>query len=361
MRSDQHTLWLEPYLHDNEVALQKTPRLTNLTNQTYGEPSLLLFIGKTSKSKALRWLTTPLRSKRSGRNCGEIHLRLDAGARSVHGSRPLIFADGPIPNVAHNNRGFDSSVDLECPSQHLPWIGSDLNNALSSIYARLLSPFTDVVCLFMADFGEVAKVADFIAVWLSVFKSSSLSSTCLPRLLIVIEDPTTPRPGKCWETHWKTRFLRLLRNKTTRQFGHAFSHLAVHNLFTNDQIREKFHYLSLKDRLLNESDIVRALRIEERMHFNGKHFNAFFDYAYDHFVLNTEKPFNFIRASRLKNPVPSDVKRHFSKFLKHFPSSQELNEIALPIVASSILLDGFPPGMHRKLSNPSKSIDMLTT
>jgi hypothetical protein len=350
MRSEQHTLWLEPYLRDKEVALQKTSRLGDILSQTHGEPSLVLWVGKTSKSKALRYLATPLRSKRNGRHCGEVHLRLDAGAQSTQSCRPLLFADGPIPNIENNVRDTDRCSDLEPASQNLQWVGDDLNVALYNIYATLLSPFTDVISLFLSDFGGLARIADFIALWLNTFSNQSLPPVCFPRLLIVIEDSTTTKPDKCWENRWKRDLARLLRKKTARPINQAFSHISIHHLSANDRIRDEFRYLSLKDRLLNESDAIRAARIEQRMHFVGKHFNAFFDYAYNHFIHNTGKHFNFVKASRLSNPVSPDLKRHLLNFIKQFQTAEEINRFVLPVVASCILLDSFPPGMHGELA-----------
>lgn len=351
MRSEQHTLWLEPYLRDREVALQKTPRLSEILSQTHGEPSLVLFIGNSFKSKALRYLATPVRSKRNGRQCGEIHLRLDAGAQSIQSRRPLLFADGPIPNIENNVIDTEQYSVLEPVSHNLQWAGDDLNFTLSNIYANLLSPFTDVVCLFLSDFGSLARIADFITLWLNCFSNHSLPSVCYPRLLIAIEDSTTTKSDKCWESRWKTRFSRLLRKKTTRPINEAFSHVGIHHLFTNDQIREEFCYLPLKDRLLNDSDAVRFSRIEQRMHFVGKHFNAFFDYAYNHFIQNVGKRFNFIKASRLLNPVSTHIKQHILNFVKQFQTAEEINRVALPVVASCILLDSFPPEMHGEFTH----------
>lgn len=351
MRSEQHTLWLEPYLRDKEVALQKTSRLGEILSQTNGEPSLILFIGKSFKGKALRYLATPLRSKRNGRNCGEIHLRLDAGAQSTQSRRPLLFADGPIPNIENNVINTEKYSVFEPVSQNLQWAGDDLNFTLSNIYANLLSPFTDVVCLFLSDFGSLARIADSIALWLNCFNNRSLPSVCYPRLLIAVEDSTTTKSDKCWESRWKTRFSRLLRKKTTRPISEAFSHVGIHHLCTNDQIREEFCYLPLKDRLLNESDVVRFSRIEQRMHFVGNHFNAFFDYSYNHFIQNTRKRFNFIKASRLLNPVSTHLKQHIFNFVKQFQTAEEINGFVLPVVASCIILDSFPPGMHGEFTH----------
>ena len=58
-------------------------------------------------------------------------------------------------------------------SQILQWAGDDFNITLSNIYANLLSPFTDVVCLFLSDFGGLSSIADFIATWLNSFSNRS--------------------------------------------------------------------------------------------------------------------------------------------------------------------------------------------
>ncbi|KAH6668498.1 hypothetical protein B0J14DRAFT_488793, partial [Halenospora varia] len=196
------------------------------------------------------------------------------------------------------------------------------------------------------DFGGLARIAEFIALWLNNFSNRSLPPVCYPRLLIVVEDSTTIKSDKCWESRWKTKFSQLLRKKTTRTINEAFSYVGIHHLFTNDQIHQEFCYLPLKDRLLNESDAVRFSRIDQRVHFVGKHFDAFFNYAYNHFIQNIGKHFNFIRASRLSNPVSTHLKRHLLNFMKKFQTTEEINEFALPVVASCILLDSFPPGMH---------------
>ena len=58
-------------------------------------------------------------------------------------------------------------------SQILQWAGDDFNITLSNIYANLLSPFTDVVCLFLSGFGGLSGIADFIATWLNSFSNRS--------------------------------------------------------------------------------------------------------------------------------------------------------------------------------------------
>jgi len=45
------------------------------------------------------------------------------------------------------------------------------------------------------------------------------------------------------------------------------------------------------------------------------HLVAFFRCASVHFTRTTREPFNFIKASRFRNPVPLDLDKHLSNFL----------------------------------------------
>ncbi|KAH8798354.1 hypothetical protein F5884DRAFT_870284 [Xylogone sp. PMI_703] len=349
MRSKQYTLWLEPYLESGEVFLHESGRLGDIISDMHGNPSLFLFIGRGSKFQALRWLATPTRSKRKKRCCGEIHLRFDARARSTQESRPILIADGPIPDMAESSSS--SSRDTKNPSRSktcsrdIKWVGHSINTALWNIYANLFSAFTDVVCLLSSDFRGESGIVDFICTWLNTAASRSSPTMCLPRLLIVVEDWTITRPDQFWEDRWKRRFLQLLRKKTSRPLSHAFSHLSIYH-FKKDRTSEEFRYLGLRDRLLNESDTITASRIQKKIYFTGKHFGALFNYDYHHFVLNAGIPFNFIKASRLKNPVPKGLGWHLFHLVKKHNKVEQINYFVLPIVASCILMDSYPPGMH---------------
>ena len=65
------------------------------------------------------------------------------------------------------------------------------------------------------------------------------------------------------------------------------------------------------------------------------------------------RPFNFILASRLPNPVPSNMATHLSEFMSHVDSVR-LHTFAVPIIASALALDAFPPDMHSKALAPVK-------
>jgi hypothetical protein len=84
-------------------------------------------------------------------------------------------------------------------------------------------------------------------------------------------------------------------------------------------------------------------RRQKRCLFSVTHFAALFRYACDSIVEG--KPLNFIKATRLHNPVPESFASHMFRLLSSF-SRDEIYDFAIPMIASSILLDCAPPGMH---------------
>lgn len=76
------------------------------------------------------------------------------------------------------------------------------------------------------------------------------------------------------------------------------------------------------------------------------HFAAFLDYDCSHFAERIAKPFNFVRTSRIRNIVAPDLKFYLTNVLRNTSSIYELKSSAVPLVASSLLLDSYPPGLH---------------
>ncbi|KAH0566425.1 hypothetical protein GP486_000173 [Trichoglossum hirsutum] len=108
----------------------------------------------------------------------------------------------------------------------------------------------------------------------------------------------------------------------------------------------KSRHRPLKERLLNDSDQVRAQRIEKKTLFSACHMTAFFKQACIHFAQTLKEPLNLVRASRLGNPVSGDLEGHLINFLKGLRSPTELMDFGAPMIASAFLLDNYPPNMH---------------
>jgi hypothetical protein len=85
------------------------------------------------------------------------------------------------------------------------------------------------------------------------------------------------------------------------------------------------------------------------MLFSAAHFAAFFRSASAHFADSPNAPLDFVKASRMHNPVEPQLSKHLSNLLTQITSSSQLIEFAAPMVASTLFLDSYPPGARGKL------------
>ncbi|KAK2036226.1 FabD/lysophospholipase-like protein [Colletotrichum somersetense] len=95
--------------------------------------------------------------------------------------------------------------------------------------------------------------------------------------------------------------------------------------------------------------MAETKRIERRLAgslFSANHLAAFLRYAVDKQAGVVASPLNFLAVSRIDNPVASDLETHLAGFLRGFRSLELLRAFAVPVIASSFLLDHYPPGMH---------------
>jgi hypothetical protein len=106
-------------------------------------------------------------------------------------------------------------------------------------------------------------------------------------------------------------------------------------------------FKKLGRRILQESNEIRVLRRTAQVAFSAHHFKAFFHSACDHFATSIVTPFSFVDALRLPNPVSLDFSSYISNFLRLSPKEHWMT-FAVPVIASALCLDSYPPSMHRK-------------
>jgi hypothetical protein len=357
MKRCDHSRWLSLSTHDNEIALLESDRLQTLTNQITDpdtqQPSLFVLIGNTSKSLALRELFGINKSRifRSKRTAGEIHLHINP--TSVFHSRPIFVADGDLSGQTLRAKAAATDKCHDTTRRALPRPAGlpspSLDELTNSIYSRLLFPFADVFCFFSADLGGFRQIARHIAAWLEKGQLSTLPKSTYPRVVIVTEKMP---PGAEREKEARKAFLWLLREETTIDLFERISAIDIVALFPNDKMSVEARHRRLKECLLNTSDQVRKNREDTRTLFSATHFAAFFRYACVHFSKTSQEPFDFILTSRKQNPIAPDLAEHLHNFLKHIKSPKELKEFAVPMIASSFLLDNYPPDSHSKCGVP---------
>jgi len=376
MRYCKHTQWLGLAVNDGDVLLQNTDRLQtlleDLPDPDEQSPSLFVFIGNRSKAMAIKELAKTFsppprygrdsscqsqhddesswrgQTKLNGRRAhGEIHLHIHAP--STFSSRPVLLAEGDLPSLdkpkvlAIEKCHETASRPLNARALTTP----TLSESADKIYFRLLSPFTDVFCFFADDVGKLRPIVQRLAIWLDLGQPSSLPKSTRPKVLIVIERDEDVYGD---DESASRAFKQMLSEETTMDVSEQFSDIRILSLAAhNKDLSNKARHRELFEQLLNFSDQVREARVRTQTLFSAHHFAAFFHYALTHVAATSVEPFNFISASRIENPVASDLRDHLVDFLHNIKTPQKLLQFAIPIIASSFLQDAYPPDMHCKL------------
>lgn len=302
MRSCKHTNWLSLYDRSDTVGvLVVTERLRNLVVSTPRPdnqcPSLFLMVGNSSKSPAIKQMFGVIRARTFPRqNPGGIHIHLDSS--TAFSDRPLLVAEGDLLSKPLNSFECYESARLTI---NRPVKVADkcsfLETVANQLYSQVIIPFVDVICFFADD---LASVATQLGNWLEVEDRTILPDSIKP-IVIVVTTKYLPND----ENEIKGNLLRQLRKKTGQDIWKHIHDIRVVSLLPERALSAKTRYRSLRDRIVRSSSEVRKERQASGYLFSSNHFAAFFKTAFEHFAQNPGA-FDFIKASRLHNPLATD-------------------------------------------------------
>ena len=336
-----HPSWLhvsnvqEPAIHDEG---RFTRLLDDLNDARTQQPSLLLFVGQQAKTTALRELFPYNTFKKKRKNDG-LDLRLDN--TTIASNYPIFIADGDprLPALStlsnwscHESRSY--RLQWECPSRH---------NISDFLYARVLFLFTDVICLFADDFSCLEDVIDLLKSWAIAGSASNLPYLIRPKIVIVA---TGDEASVTFNVLQAQDFKFGLNQQDLINF---FSSIIVLYL-TEAPISSLARHRRLKEVLLRHADEMRQLRQQLRLLYSAVHLNYFLQEAVKHVALSSKTTFNFILTSRLSNSIDNKYIQHLFIFVRLTNKHGFSLEKQASLMASGMLMDAYPPGMHSKLS-----------
>ena len=351
MKSCNHNQWLSVCKQGYDTALLESNRLRVLLDKVADpdevEPTFNLFIGGRTKSIALEKVFGIKRRRifKSKQFAGDINLHL--AAESELSSQPVLVADGSL-----NSSGFRYHSSDHICHETKRWRLKDCESYCpekleQAVFSRLLAPFTDVVCFFASDLGGFPAVAQHLAGWIHGNTIGLPLSAVKPTVIIVTDKmpPTVQR-----EREARKAFLWLLNEHHVNDPFDIMSNLEIVAIHPPRTFGPSPNWNRLKNRLLRASNDARKHRTKTRTLYSMTHFVAFTEAACGHFSESITEPFNFVQASRVQNPVASDLKKHLANLIRLCTTPQELVGFAVPIIASSFLLDSYPPDCHCKSS-----------
>ncbi|KAL9042037.1 MAG: hypothetical protein Q9214_003905 [Letrouitia sp. 1 TL-2023] len=340
MSNCAHLAWLqlsgspEATIYDEDRLSRILSELGDPCNQT---PSLLLFVGQQGKDTALRDIFPSNNLKRSDKRLkGVVNLRVDT--TTVHANHPILFADSD-PFIVASSSLSSASYCHQIRSYLVGWKATSPANLFDVVHARLLCLFADVICVFCDAAWNEGDVVERLQAWAAAGSASTCSVSIRPRVIIVVEgDQASP-------TYNLLQIESLHFGLTQQDLSHFFSSITILRL-ADAQVSSLSRHRRLKEVILRHVDEMRCLRQSSRCLYTAAHLRSFFQMAVQHTAASFLQPFDPILKSRPEADVLPNLDEHLSTFLR-LGGLHNVPQVGLvSVIASSILMDAYPPRMH---------------
>ena len=101
---------------------------------------------------------------------------------------------------------------------------------------------------------------------------------------------------------------------------------------------------------MRQADEMRRVRAQRRTLFSAVHFTRFFQLALQHTIRSIVDPLDLVLASRENMTTLDEHEDHLTRFFKLGVREKVSYHLLTSYVASSVLMDAYPPRMHRRSS-----------
>ena len=313
---------------------------THVSDAQSQQPSILHFIGRSTKQAALKVLF-PENSCKSHPQDATVTLKIDNN--SAFSQYPIFFSE------IQNHRTFRPAKE---DYSNIAKVYSIKNIDISTsklfdfIYTRLLFLFVNVVCIFVDNLNGFVDTIEILKVWAQAPAPISNFESRKPRIIVVRQtEEISPYPVE-----------NFLEDGAYACFDRAplasfYGSIGVFNLPT-EQFSAESRFRHLKETLWRLKDEMLMLKQQLNCCFSLKHTARFFHQAVAHATSNPSEPFHFALESRRDFEVRSECTQHFATFLKLERQRKIHRDSLVSHVASCIIYDAYPPQMHRMRTPP---------
>ena len=205
-------------------------------------------------------------------------------------------------------------------------------SAESALYSQFLFPFVDVFCFVYHGTRDLEDIVQHLVNWVD---PRGKSTTSYIPIIITAEAVPLSRVSE--------DLFQRLAACSTEPVPEFFSALKFVKIKKDKLISPKGRS-ELYRHLFKASGRIRRKRAERGLVFSGNHLTAFAEIAFHHLI--SPQSFDFLKASRLLNPVATDLGEHLANFVTQVQRAHDVIGFAAETIASSLLLDHYPPGMH---------------
>ena len=321
--------------------------ISELSNPSTQFPQTVFFMGCWLKNQALHQLCG---SNYCNQHCHQQTINLCLDNQTFQSAHPWIFADTDltcwsIPPLFESPRICHQQENITVQWPETEYVLHDL------VIARLLFLFTDVLCIFADNLGGLKGVQKYLSTWIQIGSTSSLPAAICPQVIVVLGgQPKSITHSVLDEDDFSFELLHL----SGLSFFAAFSGIQISHLLAEDLLPDAC-YLQLGNDL--SAQLWHMCQIHEThcVLFTAKHFNALFKEALQHMMTAMLTPYNFVLAAQQQNPLDGAFISHLVNFICIGSKSWATYDDLASYIASTILMDAYPPGMYSKYSALSLS------
>lgn len=309
-----------------------------MSHPTTQYPSVFSFIGNRNRMPALRSLFPHNNTTRRG-PAGLVRLHLSTTTANTE--YPVLFAESSL---------CDPSVSGECCNNPLfadhhriyPVRGSKIESPVDlkrHVIRQLLFPWTHVVCLFVDNMIELKMARSLLeGSHTTMAAGYHTAPPSLMRAVIVLTNPTaacdTGLVHDLSESHFTNERLPPISILDLRD-RHELSPVAAFD--------------PLRRLLVDELHTSRAQRIQHGLLFSAFHLNFLWNRTLQQCVLTSSTVrIDSLQIARERLPVNTSFSDCLAEFLEQFSKAGCSADEIHSFVASAILMDAYPPGMHRE-------------
>jgi hypothetical protein len=296
-------------------------------------PSTVLLVGRQEKETAQRAMFLGQRLPKS-RGLVQLH----AEASTLDNDHPLFIASLNIETAYSRFQpprrcSKETSHKVEWLSEQSP---ANATLLVDTVISRIILLFTDVVCLFLDDFPTPDDAICLLHRWAEACR---FIQPWKPRVILVASRGSMDKSML-----------------STSVFGDAL-HVKLKSYNTSHP--RSHRHRALKALVLQSVEAVQKRKTDCKRLFSAKHLNALFKSALKHIASQVLPEFDIVRATRQGNEVDQQFTHHLETFLGLCVATNASRDFVVRYLASAIILDSLPPGMHRK-SLPCSKQPLLT-
>ncbi|KAM5468039.1 hypothetical protein MauCBS54593_005322 [Microsporum audouinii] len=315
------------------VTLNDTDRIGRvvqaLPRPTEQFPQLVHFVGSKAKDVTLKRLFS---TSSTGRGCLWQNNRLHLDTHSANSHNPIFFADSDPFSQTQEVR--ERNLCHENTRHLISWSPSD-NKISDILHARLFFLFCDVICLFVDDFpAGLRDVVSLVETWAEIGSASSLPEEVRPMVMIVATGPE----ATCPEAEILPGGPRV---------NASFSSIEVVCSEAGRPTATRASYKRLREEILCRAALIQTARHQHRCLFSASHIKEFFRAAVGHTANSIKDKFDFISFARKGLDSFHNRADGIYAFLQLAKKYKTPHDVLSSFIGSSILLDAYPPEMHR--------------